>query len=930
MDFDQDGWLDLYAVNSYAVAEAGKWQAESELPRSGLYRNDKGHFSDVSDGSGADLQIRGNGCVAADFNLDGWTDLYITTSRVNALLWNNGDGTFSQDAEAAGVDAYGWQTSAAVCDLNNDGWPDLFVAGYVDLNNRIPEASQGFPNTHFGRRDLLYLNQGVDASGRAAFREVGIEAGLEDSNFEYGLGALLTDLDNDHDLDLLLANDTNPNRLYENIPWPGGAAADPEGIGFRFAEVGQYANIDDQNSGMGVATGDYNGDGLLDLVITNLGQQLHSVYLNQSTQEGLLFEEATSQMGIPNLGVGWTGWGINWADVDLDSDLDLIIANGSVPVLDPTSDVQQIQFFANLSAQGMIGLFQDLTDFAGFNEIDPLLSRGSAVADYDNDGDLDIVINTIGGPLKLLRNEISGGQWLTVELEGFYPGAVVTAQLPDGRLLTCEARAGSSYLSSEDPRCHFGLGAENKVSELTVRWPDGQEERKKNISANQQVTFTKESFSPAAENAALLDTEEFLFQVMLKDGGAQPMEILPKPLPEMIRLGEALFWDRELSGNRDVSCATCHHPLAGTGDDLSVSIGVGGTGFAGERILGEGRDLIPRNATEIFNRGVSGWQTMFWDGRVVETASGQFLSPAGESLPHGLNNVVAVQAMFPVTSRDEMRGQIGDLDIFGAANELASLSDSDLRSIWSAIMERLLKIPEYQRLFAAAFPDITLERLRFQHAANAIAAYEMSTFTHADSQWDRYLSGDDNAMSSAEFRGAQLFFGEARCGECHNGSLLTDQKYHNIGVPQLGPGKEDEAPEDFGRGRETGLTKDMYAFRTPPLRNVTITGPWMHNGAYTTLEDAVRHHLDPASALANYDITQIDPLLRDTVQPQGSLLLTLDPLMALPVELTSQQFDDLMALLEALTSPSAAKGCDLIPDSVPSGLPVDVDPNTSC
>ena len=492
LDFDQDGWLDLYAVNSYALAEAGKWQTESELPRSRLYRNDKGYFTDVSDGSGADLQIRGNGCVAADFNLDGWTDLYVTTSRVNAMLWNNGDGTFTQGAEAANVAAYGWQTSAAVGDLNNDGWPDLFVAGYVDLNNRIPEATQGFPNTHFGRRDLLYLNQGVDASGRVTFREVGIEAGLEDSNFEYGLGAQLTDLDNDGDLDLLVANDTNPNRLYENIPWPGGAAADPEQIGFRFSEVGSYANIADTNSGMGVAAGDFDADGLLDLVITNMGQQIHSVYLNQSSEEGLLFEEASSKIGVQNIGVGWTGWGINWVDADLDGDLDLVIANGAIPVLDPASDVQQIQYFGNLSAQGKSGIFQDLTNIAGFNEIDPLLARGSAAADYDNDGDVDIVISTIGGPLKLLRNDVSRGNWLIVELEGFHPGAVVRVLLADGRQPSCEIRAGSSYLSSEDPRCHFGLGSENKISELTVRWSDGQEISKKNIQANQQVKIEKE------------------------------------------------------------------------------------------------------------------------------------------------------------------------------------------------------------------------------------------------------------------------------------------------------------------------------------------------------------------------------------------------------------------------------------------------------
>jgi cytochrome c peroxidase len=166
-----------------------------------------------------------------------------------------------------------------------------------------------------------------------------------------------------------------------------------------------------------------------------------------------------------------------------------------------------------------------------------------------------------------------------------------------------------------------------------------------------------------------------------------------------------------------------------------------------------------------------------------------------------------------------------------------------------------------------------MKRLRFQHAANAIAAYEMSAFTFTDSPWDRFLLGDDSALSTEAARGARLFYGKAGCSACHNGRLLTDQKHHNIGVPQLGPGKGDEAPEDFGRGRETGLAKDMFAFRTPPLRNVSATCAWMHNGAYTTLEGTVRHRIDPAFALANYDIGQIDPMSRETVQTGGSLLL---------------------------------------------------------
>lgn len=487
LDFDRDGWLDLFVVNSYAELEAGKWEAAGGLPRSALFRNVEGRFTDVSNAAGVALPLRGNGCVAADLNLDGWTDLYITTSRFNMLLWNNGNGTFSEGGEAAGIDAYGWQTAAVVGDLNADGWPDVFVAGYVDVNNRIPEATLGFPNTHLGMRDLLFINEGANSQGRATFREVGEVVGLETSNFEYGLGALLTDLDNDGDLDLYVANDTNPNRLYQNVPWPGGRAADPEGIGFRFAELGGLAKINDTNSGMGVAGGDYDNDGRFDLFTTNLGQQLHSVYRNQSTGDNLSFLDATSQFGVPDIGVGWTGWGTTWADFDLDTDLDLVIVNGKVPVTNFSADAQVVQFFGNLTAQGRVGQFEDLTEAAGLNEIGPFLGRGSAAADFDNDGDLDIAASSIGGRLMLLRNNGPVGNWLEVQLDGFHPGTVVTAVLPDGRELRREVHAGSSYLSSEDPRCHFGLGAADEVTELRIRWPDGQEKRMGKIAANQLV-----------------------------------------------------------------------------------------------------------------------------------------------------------------------------------------------------------------------------------------------------------------------------------------------------------------------------------------------------------------------------------------------------------------------------------------------------------
>jgi hypothetical protein len=488
LDYDQDGWLDLFVVNSYAVAEAGRWEQEAGgLPTSALYHNEGGTFTNVSEPTGAALPLRGNGCVAADLNLDGWPDLYVTTSRVNMLLWNNGDGTFTEGAAAAGVDAYGWQTAAAVGDVNGDTWPDLFVAGYVDLNNRLPEATMGFPNTHRGVRDLLFLNQGPDALGLTTFREVGVVAGLENADYEYGLGALFTDVEGDGDLDLYVANDTNPNRLYENIPWPAGRFSDPFQLGFRFREIGLAAGVDDPNSGMGIAGGDYNLDGRPDLLVTNLGDQLHGIYRNQSTSSRVHFADAHAEIGLPGLGVGWTGWGTSWADFDQDSDLDLFVVNGNVPVTDPAKDGQLPHLYRNLTAQGQEGQFGFWTTGSGLDALGPRIGRGGAVADYDNDGDMDIAFTEIGRPLVLLRNDGATGNWLMVDLAGFHPGAQVTVKLGDGTILHREIHAGSSYHASEDPRGHFGLGAHTDAAELIIRWPDGRETRLQGVPANQMI-----------------------------------------------------------------------------------------------------------------------------------------------------------------------------------------------------------------------------------------------------------------------------------------------------------------------------------------------------------------------------------------------------------------------------------------------------------
>jgi cytochrome c peroxidase len=402
----------------------------------------------------------------------------------------------------------------------------------------------------------------------------------------------------------------------------------------------------------------------------------------------------------------------------------------------------------------------------------------------------------------------------------------------------------------------------------------------------------------------------------------------PGPTPDAasVELGRALFFDKILSGNRDTSCATCHHPLLHTSDGLCTSIGTGGHGLGSARQLGEDRPLIPRNAPEIFNRGSPLWTSMFWDSRVAGVPyESDLQTPAGEFLPEIIDSPLAAQALFPPTSDAEMRGVEGDVDVFGDPNELSPIDASDLQAIWGGLMERLLAIDAYVDLFAAAYPGTDRSQLNFGHAARAIAAFEVDAFTLLDSPFDRYLTGDDGALSAQAKRGGLLYFGKARCGVCHDGGLLTDQRHHNIAVVQMGPGRGADAPLDIGRMAVSDLAEEIFAFRTPPLRNVSLTGPYMHNGAYLTLEEAVRHHLDPEKALREYDPGDIPAMFADTVQSDeatiNSLIENLSPYMK-KVELSDDEFDDLMAFLHALTDPRAGDLDKIMPHSVPSGLPL--------
>jgi ASPIC and UnbV/FG-GAP-like repeat len=493
LDYDADGWLDLFVVNSYSEADITAWEARAGLPRSALFRNVRGRFEDVSARAHADLPVRGDGCVAADLDLDGDTDLYVTTAGYNvptdgddALLWNEGDGTFAEGARAAGINAVGWHTGAAVGDVDGNGLPDLFVASYTDVNWPILGSAAGFPTNHHAVRDLLYLNEGVGTNGRTTFREVARRVGIEPRGAEHGLGASFLDVNGDGRVDLYVANDADPNQLYANVPWPGGAAADPAGLGFRLQEIARSVGVADPNAGMGVAAADYSLDGRLDLLVTNSRGQLHAAYRSRPAgAHRAAYADARPTVAAA-VGTRGTGWGASWADFDLDGDLDFAIANGAIPVRNLGNDAQEVQVFENEGGRGAAVTFGRLP--AGDVDAPPLNGRGLATADYDNDGDLDIAVNGIGGRLVLLRNRgRKSGHWLEVSLATFAPGTVITAVLPDGRRLVRQAIAGSSYLSSEDPRVHFGLGNATRVKELRVRFPDGSVVRRRGLAVDRIV-----------------------------------------------------------------------------------------------------------------------------------------------------------------------------------------------------------------------------------------------------------------------------------------------------------------------------------------------------------------------------------------------------------------------------------------------------------
>ena len=407
------------------------------------------------------------------------------------------------------------------------------------------------------------------------------------------------------------------------------------------------------------------------------------------------------------------------------------------------------------------------------------------------------------------------------------------------------------------------------------------------------------------------------------------------PAPELVELGRNLFFDKILSGNLNISCSTCHHVLADTGDWLPLPVGEGGSGLGVARDTGSGDDAIhervPRNAQPIFNLGRKTFNFSFHDGRVEICPSepSGFCSPAGDDLPQGLDNILAAQAMFPVTSPAEMAGQEGENDQADAA------AANNLPLVWEIIEQKLRDEDDYLPLFQAAFgDDFTADEITYVHAANAIAAFETVNWRFDNSPFDRYLRGDKAAMSPSAKRGMRIFYGKGGCSGCHAGKFQTDQGFHAIAMPQIGPGKGDNQPgyddghDDFGRERVTGIIADRFKFRTPTLRNVALTFPYGHAGAYSTLEAVVRHHLDPVESLENFDQDQVVLPSRPDLDAQDFVVMNESARVAAiaaanelaPVRLKETQIADLIEFLHALTDPAAIDLRKDIPVSVPSGL----------
>lgn len=402
--------------------------------------------------------------------------------------------------------------------------------------------------------------------------------------------------------------------------------------------------------------------------------------------------------------------------------------------------------------------------------------------------------------------------------------------------------------------------------------------------------------------------------------------------PEGVALGQLLFYDPILSGSKTVACSTCHHPRFGTSDGLSLGLGDGAAGLGPDRVVSPDNmpeQRIGRNAPALFNLGATQFTHMFHAGRLEAdpTKPGGIRTPLGQEMVEGFSGVLSAQAMFPVLSSDEMAGHYSENDVSQAVR-LGMLTGEG--GAWDLISKRVEAVPAYRERFDEVIGDRPID---FTDISNVIAEFIAFEWRSDNSPFDQHLRGIE-PLSGLALDGMELFYGKAGCASCHSGKFQTDHDFHAIAMPQIGPGKVERFEtntRDIGRLRVTGNPVDIYRFRTPSLRNVALTGPYGHDGAYATLEAVVRHHLDPVVSLLNYDIGQaVLPRLEvasgsDTavIADSGEMTAIADANELEPVALSDTEVNAILAFLHSLTDPVARAGRLGIPDSVPSGLPVE-------
>ncbi|PYS37336.1 MAG: hypothetical protein DMG14_21630 [Acidobacteria bacterium] len=486
LDYNNDGWPDIFFVNGGSFTDKQKAAAA----RHRLYRNNKdGTFTDVTSSTGIGVSGFGMGACSADYDNDGWPDLYITGVGANKLYHNNGNGTFADVTDKAGVGSKVWSASCAFGDIDNDGHVDLYVTNYVDfsINNNKYCVYTGdtrvycHPNVYNRVPDVLYRN-----NGDGTFSDVTRAAGVYRPDGK-GLGVVFGDYDGDGWLDIYVANDSTPNFLFHN-----------KGKGV-FEEVGLLAGvavgIDGQPlAGMGTDMGDIDGDGLLDIFVTNLDRQTHNLYRNLGKG---LFADVTFESGVGEATLPFVGFGALFFDYDNDTDLDLAIVNGDVIdnvslFRDSTSYEQRNLLLQNDGT----GKFKDVGPASGPGFALKKPSRSLSAGDIDNDGDLDLLIGNVGQTPDLLRND--GGNKnnalliRTVGSKSNRDGIGARLKLTvGGKILGREVKAGSSYLSQSDLRVHFGMGKTPRAERLEVRWPSGRVDTFEDLEANEVLTITE-------------------------------------------------------------------------------------------------------------------------------------------------------------------------------------------------------------------------------------------------------------------------------------------------------------------------------------------------------------------------------------------------------------------------------------------------------